>query len=193
VGTATDLMKRRRVLVATVGALAVALAGAALFVLIPRRIVRVFPSAGVSTVVLRAGSVESVQVSHLPRGSSEIRVSGLPAGGARGYHPSSWWRETPARSWGLDFVARQFGSVLVISTKNEIAFMHHYYHLDAIALGVPEASWCFPSRGSCPERAPRILVHPTWAPRQRERRAEHRSDPVKRGAAPGAATSRSLI
>jgi hypothetical protein len=137
-------MKRRRVLVVTLGAVAVALAGAAVSVFIPGRTVRVFPSAGVSTVILRAGSAESVQISYLPRGSSEIRVSGLPAGGARGYHPSSWWRETPARSWGLDFVARQFGTVLVISTQNEIAFIHHHYHLDAIALGVPEGVTVLP-------------------------------------------------
>jgi hypothetical protein len=131
-------MKRRRVLVMTLGAASIALVGTSLYLLFPRRVARGFSAAGVSSVILRASSAESAQVSYHPQGS-EILVSGLPAGGARGYHSGSWWwRETPARSWGLDFVARQFGSVLVISTQNEISFMHHQYHLDAIALGVPE-------------------------------------------------------
>jgi hypothetical protein len=137
-------MVRRRVVVMTLGAVAVALAGATLYLRIPRRIARGFSAVGVSKVVLRASSAESVQISYHPRGP-EIRVSGLPGGGAGGYHSGSWWwRETSAGSWGLDFAARQFGSVLVISTKNEIAFMHHHYHLDAITIEVPEGVTVLP-------------------------------------------------
>ena len=104
----------------------------------PLRIKRSFPSEGVSSVVLRASAADGVVVAYAPR-SGSIRVSGIPSGGARGYHPQSiWWGETPAPRWGMDFVGQRFGSVLVISTRNEIGFMHHHYYLAAITLDVPE-------------------------------------------------------
>lgn len=114
------------------------LLGAGLRLLVARRVVRSFSAAGVTTVILRASAAESARIGYRPPGS-EIVVSGLPAGGASGYHPGSWWwSETSPRNWGLDFVARPFGPVLVISTRNEIGFMHHHYYLDAIALDLPE-------------------------------------------------------
>jgi len=60
-------------------------------------------------------------------------------GGAEGYHsPDPFWRETPAKSWGLDFVAKQYGNILVISTKNEIEYIHHHYALENLSVRVPK-------------------------------------------------------
>lgn len=41
------------------------------------------------------------------------------------------------RSGGLDFVSARYGDVLVISTKSEISYIHHYYVLESVALRVP--------------------------------------------------------
>jgi hypothetical protein len=101
------------------------------------RVVRSFPSAGVTTVVLRAGDADAATVT-VGRTGTAIEVSGVPTGGAKGYHSSDpTWRETPAAKWGLDFVSEQRGSVLVISTKNEIRYIHHRYGLASITVRVP--------------------------------------------------------
>ncbi len=65
-------------------------------------------------------------------------MSGLPAGGAKGYHSSDpSWRETLAAEWGLDFVSARHGEVLVISTEKEIHYIHHGYLLQSVELRVP--------------------------------------------------------
>ena len=104
---------------------------------VPERIARSFPAEGVTTVIVRtAGVEEATLASGGPPGAVEI--SGLPAGGARGYHsPKRGWRETPAGRWGLDFVARRYGNVLVISSKNEIRYIHHHYALEELRIRVP--------------------------------------------------------
>jgi hypothetical protein len=103
----------------------------------PARIARSIPAAGVKKVILRAGLADTAEVVAVP-GGEVIEVSGVPAGGAKGYHsPDPSWRETPAAEWGLDFVSAQHGEVLVISTKNEIHYIHHGYFLQSIVLRVP--------------------------------------------------------
>ena len=98
---------------------------------------RTFDAPAVTTVVFRAANASNAVVRH-ESPASTVHVVGTPRGGARGYHsPDPKWRETPASRWGLDFVAKQHGSVLVISTKNEIAYIHHGYYLDSIVLTVP--------------------------------------------------------
>jgi hypothetical protein len=78
------------------------------------RITRSFPTAGIDTIILRALAAEKAKVVTEPRGRA-ITVSGIPQGGAVGYHPADPnWRETPAAQWGLDFHARPYGSTLVI-------------------------------------------------------------------------------
>ncbi len=104
---------------------------------VPARVVRSFPARGVETLVLRAEAAEQAEVKTIPDGRV-ITVSGIPAGDAKGYHPSDLnWRETPAAEWGLDFAAKGFGPVLVISSKNEIRYIHHSYHLETIVISVP--------------------------------------------------------
>ena len=121
---------------ATVGVLAAALlvsltsAGAA-----ESRVEAAFPSEGITRVVLRASAVERASVVRSKAGG--IKVSGIPTGGTRGYHPSDPnWKETTASEWGLGFVAKRFGSTLVISTKNEIQYIHHHYTLEGIRVKV---------------------------------------------------------
>jgi hypothetical protein len=98
---------------------------------------RSFPSAGITKLVLRAGDADSATVT-VARGATSIDISGVPSGGAQGYHsPDPNWRETPASEWGLDFVAEARGAVLIVSTKNEVSYMHHRYRLVAVTVQVP--------------------------------------------------------
>jgi hypothetical protein len=100
------------------------------------RAVRSWPAAGVTRVVLRAGHAPEAEVR--VEGRDRIEVSGRPRGGAKGYHSSDPnWKETAAKDWGLDFVGQVFGTVLVISSKNEIGYIHHGYTLDDVMLTVP--------------------------------------------------------
>ena len=99
-------------------------------------VVRTFPATGVSRVVLRATLAEKARI--IPGETSAILARGLPQGGAPGYHPAdSNWRETKTQDWGLDFRGRTFGQTLVISTLNEITYIHHSYYLDGLVITVP--------------------------------------------------------
>jgi hypothetical protein len=67
------------------------------------RVTRSFPADGIDTVDLRAEAAEKAKVATESR-SRAVTVSGIPQGGAAGYHPADPnWRETPAAQWGLDF------------------------------------------------------------------------------------------
>ena len=101
------------------------------------RVTRSFDPTGIETVVLRAEAADKAEVKidagpvrhglGRPRG----RRRGLPSG-----RPEL--AETPASRWGLDFQARRFGPTLVISTENEISYIHHYYHLGSLSITVPQ-------------------------------------------------------
>jgi hypothetical protein len=100
--------------------------------------VREFDAHKISRVILRASAAEQATVTSVVMDAPFITVSGTPSGGAKGYHSSDPnWRETPAASWGLDFVSRRFGSTLVISTSNEIRYIHHRYTLEQIRVQLP--------------------------------------------------------
>ena len=131
-------MKRRRVLLFLVGFICAWVAFIFLRPILPARpITRTFPAAGIKKVVLRAKQAQGAKV-RVDAGD-QIQVTGLPTGGAEGYHsPDPFWRETPAKDWGLDFVAKQYGDVLVISSKKEISYIHHYYALANLSIQVPE-------------------------------------------------------
>jgi hypothetical protein len=102
-----------------------------------RRVVRGFSSAGVKRVVIRAAEIETAEI-QTDAGATGIEISGEPIGGAAGYHsPDPNWKETPARDWGLDFVAEAHGPLLVISSKNEIQYIHHGYRLREIKIRLP--------------------------------------------------------
>ncbi|MFO0554005.1 MAG: hypothetical protein U0271_36835 [Polyangiaceae bacterium] len=74
----------------------------------------------------------------VPTSGNEIVISGKAAGGAPGYHPAdSAWEETPAKDWGLGFQSKLYGEVLVISTQNEIAFIHHHYAIEGLTVELP--------------------------------------------------------
>ncbi len=99
---------------------------------------RSWAAAGVNTVVLRAENASKAEITTAP-GARAITASGVPKGGAAGYHPADPnWRETPASQWGLDFQAATFGPTMVISSSKEISYIHHHYYLDQIRLTVPE-------------------------------------------------------
>jgi hypothetical protein len=90
----------------------------------------------VRAVTLRAAHAADAAVVPAPA-SSDIIVTATPQGGAMGYHPPASeepWRETPADEWGLAFKARRYGGRLVISSFNEIAYIHHRYALRDIRL-----------------------------------------------------------
>lgn len=115
-----------------------------------RQITAAFPSAGITTVVLRASAVAGASMAVGEPTLTSIKVSGMPAGGAEGYHsPDPNWKETPPSQWGLEFVAQRFGSTLVISSKNEIQYIHHRYTLECIHVEVP--------LGVAVVREPRVL------------------------------------
>ncbi|MGZ5475778.1 MAG: hypothetical protein ACXW29_04975 [Thermoanaerobaculia bacterium] len=97
---------------------------------------RTFPAAHVSRVVFRAADAKRARIQKGKAGA--IVVSGRPHGGAPGYHPSGEWRETPANEWGLDFRAKLYGNTLVISTFNEIQYIHHSYYIDELSIAVPD-------------------------------------------------------
>jgi hypothetical protein len=102
-----------------------------------RPITRTFPADRITKVVVRASEVQSATIT-TDSPPSTVEISGLPTGGARGYHPPNRnWRETPPDRWGLDFASRRHGDVLVISTKGEISYIHHHYVLDALRIRVP--------------------------------------------------------
>ncbi len=102
----------------------------------PARVVQAFDAAGITKVVLRASAADAATTE--PASNGTVTVSGRPIGGAEGYHPADpKWRETPAAEWGLDFVGQRFGATLVISTKNEIGFIHHHYTIADIDLKLP--------------------------------------------------------
>ena len=97
----------------------------------------VFPAKTISRIVLRAGNANLATVEKVDA-SASIQISATATGGSRGYHsPDPDWKETPPSDWGLEFVGKVFGSILVISTKNEIQYIHHRYVLERIHLLVP--------------------------------------------------------
>jgi len=100
-------------------------------------VIRSFPANGVKRLILRASAATQAEINYIP-GAAEIEVSGRPSGGAKGYHPSDPnWRETPAAEWGLDFEGKQYGDVLVVSTKYEIHYIHHHYVFTELQIRVP--------------------------------------------------------
>jgi hypothetical protein len=98
---------------------------------------RSFPAAGITKVVLRAAAADTALVTRVA-GLTTIDMAGTPTGGAPGYHPSDpKWRETPAAEWGLDFVSERHGGVLIVSTRNEVRYLHHHYAFEALTVRVP--------------------------------------------------------
>ena len=96
-----------------------------------------FPAESISKVIVRAAMADSAVVITNPK-STVVEVSGIPEGGAKGYHPlDPSWRETPPHEWGLAFVAARHGDILVVSSRNEIHYIHHLYRLDNLRISVP--------------------------------------------------------
>src|SRR5689334_7120749 len=90
------------------------------------RVTRTFAVEGIERVIFRAGEAATAKVTERP--GKLLTVSAATVGGAQGYHsPDPNWKETPPTEWGLDFVSRRHGNSLIVSTKNEIRYIHHYY------------------------------------------------------------------
>lgn len=97
-----------------------------------------FPADGITKVVLRASAAKQVSIVARESSPASVRVSGVASGGARGYQPPDPdWKETPPAEWGLKFVARRFGDTLVVSSENEMHYIHHHYTLESIKLELP--------------------------------------------------------
>ena len=97
-----------------------------------------FPASGISRVVLRASAAASATVEVVESSQQKVEVQAVPSGGAAGYHsPDPNWRETSAAQWGLGFVGKAYGSVLIVSASKEIQYIHHHYALTNIKLTVP--------------------------------------------------------
>jgi len=102
------------------------------------RVSRSFPANGIGKVLLRGTMASTAMVNH-DNSTSAIVVSGMPSGEVIGYHPVDQnWKATPSDKWGFDFVAQQYGDVLVISTKGEIDQIHHHYKLLGLRIWVPD-------------------------------------------------------
>jgi hypothetical protein len=132
--------KRMPLLAVLIGIVATALLGIAWWLYSGgpvRPVVREFSADGVSKLIVRAALVDAATVITDPQ-ATMIEVCGVPTGGAKGYHSSNpFWRETPAQQWGLDFVNAHHGNVLVVSSVNEIRFIHHAYVLTDLSIRVP--------------------------------------------------------
>jgi len=101
-----------------------------------KQVMKSFPGAGVSRVVFRAAFAREARVTSAA--GHDILVTGTTRGGAPGYRaPDGQWRESAASEWGLDFRGKASGETLVISTFNEIRFIHHSYFLDQLVISVP--------------------------------------------------------
>ncbi len=99
-----------------------------------------FPVNSINVVSVRAISAGGISVDFEGKPDT-IAISGIPAGGAKGYHsPDPDWEETPPEEWGLEFVAQQRGDTLFIETKNETNYIHHFYYWDAIQISIPNNS-----------------------------------------------------
>jgi hypothetical protein len=101
-----------------------------------------FPAAQITEVVLRGSAAETATIVKQQK-SSVIAVTGMPAGGTGAYRsPDETWHASPAAQWGLTFASRQYGSTLVISTENEVAFTNHRYTIDDLQLELPRSVRC---------------------------------------------------
>lgn len=101
------------------------------------RLIWRFQAYDIMSVVLRTEEASQAKIV-LDQNATDIVIVATPAGGVIGYHSSDPdWKETPAADWGLDLTGRKFGNRLVISSKNEMQFMHHHYYLKRISIRVP--------------------------------------------------------
>jgi hypothetical protein len=102
------------------------------------KVCRDFNAIGVSHVIFRAErALDAIIIQSTNPGT--VSVCGVAKGGVEGYHsPDSTWRETPPSEWGLDFKAKRFANDLVISTENEMQYIHHYYYLDNLVVRAPD-------------------------------------------------------
>lgn len=103
------------------------------------KVVQRFEAEGIRFVVVRAfNAANETVVRTIHTEDAMVTVSATPSGGAAGYHPpDAGWQETKASEWGLTFVAQKFGKTLVISSSNEVSYIHHQYRLGSIELVVP--------------------------------------------------------
>jgi hypothetical protein len=102
-----------------------------------RPVFREFDSPRVSRVVLRANAASCAIVTIIVRDPPFVSVYGTPSGGESGYHSPDHGRR------GLDFMARQFGSTLVISTENETNHFRHRSTLQRIYVMLPSRDMKF--------------------------------------------------
>ena len=100
------------------------------------RIEASFPADGIERVVLRAAGASNAQV--VPGRFGIVKVTGSATGGAAGYHsPDPNWKETPASQWGMTFLSKRFGTTLVVSSVNEIGYIHHQYAIRDLEVELP--------------------------------------------------------
>lgn len=106
----------------------------------PGTIKREYPSQAITQILLRGCNADAASVREKGGPGSPIVIKGLVSGGEAGSQKRDKdWHGSPAAQWGLDFISRQHGDTLVISTMNETSFETHRYVLENIELDVPRS------------------------------------------------------
>jgi hypothetical protein len=97
----------------------------------------VFPVKNFGRVEIRSALAEAAVVTH-DSAATDLTISAKPTGGAVGYHsPDPNWKPTPAADWGMKFVASNLGSRLIVSSFNEISYIHDQYRFSDIRISAP--------------------------------------------------------
>ena len=103
----------------------------------PSAVCQEFNISEINKVVLRADKANEVAI--INQDGQTLKICGTPSGGVEGYHsPDPSWKETDPEEWGLDFKAKKYDKTLVISTFNELMYIHHYYYLDNLVIIAPK-------------------------------------------------------
>jgi hypothetical protein len=101
-------------------------------------VMRSFDGPNISRVILRASRAFDATEVNLPATSPAISIRGTPylRVGDRHDMPAFLPRHLSLFRARPDFVARQFGDTLVISTKNEVSYPDCDYYMNAIHLWI---------------------------------------------------------
>ncbi|MBA3353934.1 MAG: hypothetical protein H0U23_16200 [Blastocatellia bacterium] len=100
-------------------------------------VMRSFDGPNISRVILRANKAADAGEVNLPPYSPAVSIKGVPYVGTSERAEPLY--RSPAASSSRprpDFVARQFGSTLVISTTNEIRYPDRDYYMDVVHLWI---------------------------------------------------------
>ena len=98
---------------------------------------RSFDGANISRIILRASAAAGASEVNLPPSSPAVQIFGVPyvRANARA-EPLSRSGDASSARPRPDFVARQFGHTLVISTTNEVRYPDRDYYMEVVHLWI---------------------------------------------------------